>query len=145
LLIPTSRIAIVLASVGGAVILGLLVFLIWGYNKLWQPGYRRGIEQRDAGLLQSWSAIRKAQEQKFADLEAQNQRARAQSKKDSVRPDLFIPIVDAGVPEYVLNDSFWLHVTHPFQPYKRTSLYRNIGSYGLAQAGRITVAINRLG
>jgi hypothetical protein len=143
LLISTSRIAIVLASVGGAVILGLLVFLVWGYNKLWQPGYRRGIEQRNAGL-QSWSAIRKAQEQKFADLEAQNQRARAQSKKDSVRPDIFIPIVDASIPEYVLNRPFLLHVTHPFpfQPYKRKPLYRNIGSYVLAPTGRITAAMN---
>jgi type II secretory pathway component PulM len=101
LLISTSRIASILASVGGAVILGLLVFMVWGYNKLWQPRYRRGIEQRNAGL-RGWSAIRKAQEQKFADLEAQNQRARAQTKKDSVRPDVFFSMVDASTPEYVI-------------------------------------------
>lgn len=94
------RIATILCAVGGASILGLLALWVWRYKKLWQPRYRRGIEQRDAGL-QGWSAIRKAQEQIFADLEAQNHRARAQSKKDSMRPDIFISVANPSLPEYV--------------------------------------------
>jgi hypothetical protein len=72
------------------------MFLAWGYNGQWRSGYRRGRAQRDAGL-QAWSDARKA-EQRFADLEAQNHLARShQSKKDSIRPDVFFSLPTTAV------------------------------------------------
>jgi hypothetical protein len=78
------------------VIIGLMVFLAWGFNRLWHPRHRRGREQRDAGM-QAWSDARKA-EQRFADLEAQNNLARVyQTKKDSTRPDVYISLPATAV------------------------------------------------
>jgi hypothetical protein len=95
-LISILRIAVALGSVTAVVIIGLVIFFAWGYNKLWRPSYRRGRAQRDAGL-QAWSDARKA-EQRFADLEAQNHLARThQTKKDSTRPDVYISLPATAV------------------------------------------------
>jgi hypothetical protein len=95
-LISILRIAIALGSVAAVVIVGLVIFLAWGYNGAWRPSYRRGRAHRDAGL-QAWSDDRKA-EQRFADLEAQNHLARThQTKKDSTRPDVFISLPATAV------------------------------------------------
>lgn len=86
-----ATVAIVLCSVTGAIILGLLVYLAWGWGKKRHPHYRRGVEQRNISL-EAYAESREA-EQRFADLEAQNQRLRTfQSKMDAPRPD-YLPVI----------------------------------------------------
>lgn len=90
-----TTVAVVLCSVTGAIILGLLVYLAWGWIKTQHPHYRRGVEQRDSSL-EAYAESREA-EQRFADLEAQNQRLRTfQGKMDAARPD-YLPVVTESV------------------------------------------------